>query len=89
MLEKGYTIKITAAIILSEIGDITRFKSAKALVAYTGIDPTVKQSGDGEFLANNNKMSKRGSLYLRRALFLCASPCTLHESPLNAYYNKK
>lgn len=79
--------KVTAAIILSEIGDITRFKSAKALVAYAGIDPTVKQSG--QFLANNNKMSKRGSPYLRRALFLCASTCTLHESPLNDYYNKK
>ncbi|MBW6411917.1 IS110 family transposase [Clostridium weizhouense] len=79
--------KITAAIILSEIGDINRFKSAKALVAYAGIDPTVKQSG--QFLANNNKMSKRGSPYLRRALFLCASTCTLHESPLNDYYVKK
>lgn len=79
--------KVTAAIILSEIGDVTRFKSAKALVAYAGIDPTVKQSG--QFLANNNKMSKRGSPYLRRALFLCASTCTLHESPLNNYYTKK
>lgn len=79
--------KVTAAIILSEIGDITRFKNAKALVAYAGIDPTVKQSG--QFLANNNKMSKRGSPYLRRTLFLCASTCTLHEGPLNDYYNKK
>lgn len=79
--------KVTAAIILSEIGDITRFKSAKSLVAYAGIDPTVRQSG--QFLANNNKMSKRGSPYLRRALFLCASTCTLHESPLNTYYLKK
>lgn len=79
--------KVTSAIILSEIGDIKRFKSAKALVAYAGIDPTVKQSS--QFLANNNKMSKRGSPYLRRALFLCASTCTLHESPLNDYYLKK
>ena len=79
--------KVTSAIILSEIGDIKRFKSAKALVAYAGIDPTVKQSG--QFLANNNKMSKRGSPYIRRALFLCASTCTLHESPLNDYYLKK
>jgi transposase len=34
-------------------------------------------------------MSKRGSQYLRRALFLAASTCTLHDSPLNEYYNKK
>lgn len=78
---------VTVAIILREIGDIKRFKSPASLVAYAGIDPTVKQSG--EFLSNRNKMSKRGSPYLRRALFLAASTCTLHESPLNDYYNKK
>lgn len=78
---------VTAAIILSEIGDVKRFKNASSLVAYAGIDPTVKQSG--QFLANNNKMSKRGSPYLRRALFLATSTCTLHESPLNDYYIKK
>lgn len=32
---------------------------------------------------------KAGSPYLRRSLFLCASTCTLHESPLNDYYLKK
>ncbi len=78
---------VTAAIILSEIGDIKRFKNPSSLVAFAGIDPTVKQSG--QFIANNNKMSKRGSPYLRRALFLAASTCTLHVSPLNDYYNKK
>lgn len=78
---------VTAAIILSEVGDITHFKSPTSLVAYAGIDPMVKQSG--EFLSNRNKMSKRGSPYLRRALFLAASTCTLHEIPLNDYYMKK
>ena len=78
---------VTSAIILSEIGDIKRFKNSASLVAYAGIDPTVRQSG--QFLSNNNKMSKRGSPYLRRALFLAASTCTLHDSPLNEYYNKK
>lgn len=78
---------VTAAIILSEIGDIIRFKNASSLVAYAGIDPTVKQSD--QFLSNNNKMSKRGSPSLQRALFLAASTCTLHERPLNNYYNKK
>lgn len=57
------------------------------LVAYAGIDLTVKQSG--QFLSNKNKMSKRGSPYLRRALFLSASTCALHDSPLNECYNKK
>jgi transposase len=78
---------VTAAAILSEIGDIKRFKDASSLVAYAGIDPTVKQSG--QFLANNNKMSKPGSPYLRRALFLAASNAVLYDPVLNEYYNKK
>ncbi|OAA91297.1 Transposase IS116/IS110/IS902 family protein [Clostridium ljungdahlii] len=57
------------------------------LTTIPGIGPTVKQSG--QFLSNKNKMSKRGSPYLRRALFLSASTCVLHDSPLNEYYNKK
>ena len=56
-------------------------------MAYAGIDPTVKQSG--QFLANNNKMSKRGSPYLRRALFLGASNAILYDPVLTEYYNKK
>lgn len=59
----------------------------QAFVAYARINPTVKQSG--QFLANNNKMSKRSSPYLQQALFLADSTCTLHENPLNDYYNKK
>ena len=78
---------IAAATILAEIGDIHRFKNAASLVAYTGIDPSVKQSG--EFSSTHNHMSKRGSPYLRHAIFLAASTCSLHESPLNAYYKEK
>lgn len=37
---------IAAATILDEIGDIRRFKNSSALVAYAGIDPSVKQSGE-------------------------------------------
>ena len=78
---------ITAATILAEIGDINRFKSSSALVAFAGIDPTVRQSG--EFSSTHNHMSKRGSPYLRHAIFLAATTCSFHNSPLNAYYKKK
>lgn len=78
---------IGAASIFAEIGDIHRFKNASSLVAYAGIDPSVKQSG--EFNSIHNHMSKRGSSYLRHAIFLAASTCSLHESPLNEYYLKK
>ena len=78
---------IAAATILAEIGDINRFKNSSALVAFAGIDPTVRQSG--EFSSTHNHMSKRGSPYLRHAIFLAATTCSFHNSPLNAYYKKK
>ena len=78
---------IGAATILAEIGDISRFKNSSALVAFAGIDPTVRQSG--EFNSTHNHMSKRGSPYLRHAIFLAATTCSFHNSPLNAYYKKK
>ena len=78
---------IAAATILAEIGDINRFKSSSALVAFAGIDSTVRQSG--EFNSTHNHMSKRGSPYLRHAIFLAATTCSFHNSPLNAYYKKK
>ena len=46
---------IIAACSLSEIGDIRRFRSSSAVVAYAGIDPTVKQSG--KFCSTRNHMS--------------------------------
>ena len=78
---------IGAATILAEIGDISRFKNSSSLIAFAGIDPTVRQSG--EFNSTHNHMSKRGSPYLRHAIFLAATTCSFHNSPLNAYYNKK
>ena len=78
---------IGAATILADIGDISRFKNSSSLIAFAGIDPTVRQSG--EFNSTHNHMSKRGSPYLRHAIFLAATTCSFHNSPLNAYYKKK
>ena len=78
---------VLGAIILSEIGDISRFEHPKKLVAFVGVDPSVKQSG--EFLGTQNKMSKRGSPHLRRAFFLAANVASFHDPVLSAYYQKK
>ena len=59
--------ELTAATILSEIGQIDRFPSEKQLVAFAGLDPSVFQSG--KFKSSNNRISKRGSSYLRKALY--------------------
>jgi transposase len=61
----------TGAAILSEIGDVNRFPSVEKLVAYAGIDPSVYQTG--QFTASQAHMSKRGSPYLRHALWQAAS----------------
>ena len=78
---------VTAATILSEIGDINRFATVEKLVAYAGIDATVHQSG--QFNATQMHMSKRGSPYLRRALWLAAFIASQHDSELNTYYERK
>lgn len=77
----------TGSAIISEIGDITSFTKADSLVAYAGLDPSVYESG--EYSANNNKMSKRGSKYLRNAIWT-ASTVIIHNDPVfSAYYSKK
>lgn len=76
-----------AAVILSEIGDIKRFSSPTKLAAFAGIDPTVKQSGD--FNGTRCKMSKRGSPYLRRAIWLAANSAAFHDPAVSAFYQKK
>ena len=78
---------ILGAIIVSEIGDINRFSHASKLVAYAGIDPTVKQSG--EFNATKNRMSKRGTPYLRRALWTASIVDAFNDPNLQEYYLKK
>jgi len=78
---------VTGAAILAEIGDVNRFENSDKLVAYAGIDATVYQSG--QFQATETHMSKRGSPYLRLALWQAASMCIQHNEELKAYYEKK
>ena len=76
-----------AASFFAEIGDITRFDSPDKLAAFAGIDPSVKQSG--EFNGTRNKMSKRGSPYLRRTFWLAAVSGIRTNPALKAIYDKK
>lgn len=76
-----------AAAILSEIGDIRRFDSPGKLAAFAGIDPSVKQSGD--FTGSRVHMSKRGSPYLRRAIWLAATVAAFKDPAISRYYQRK
>lgn len=75
---------VLGAAIYSEIGDISRFEKASQLVAYAGLDVAVKQSG--EFVGAQTKISKRGSPYLRRAIWLAATVAAFKDPALSKYY---
>ena len=79
--------KVNGATILGEIGDINRFSNASKLVAYAGLDASVSQSG--EYQSTTNKMSKRGSPYLRKALFQSALRAEFCDPVFSEYYQKK
>jgi transposase len=77
----------TGAALLAEIGDVHRFDAPEKLVAYAGIDASVYQTG--QFEARQMHMSKRGSPYLRHALWQAASMAIQHDAELRAYYDRK
>lgn len=80
----GYT---TAGLILGEIGDISRFVNASHLISYAGLDIEVYESG--KFKVKNRSISKKGSKYLRYALFQVAKVIWRFDSSFEAYYQKK
>ncbi len=78
---------VTGAIIIGEIGDISRFNSPDQLLAFAGLDPCVYQSGN--YNADNVSISKRGSRYLRWAMHIVSSIIIYNDFNFNAYYTKK
>lgn len=82
----GFSLKLSA-VVYHEIGSYQRFPNAKALVAYAGLDPRIKQSGSR--LNTQGKLTKRGSSTLRRALFLAANVARNYDFELHEYYLKK
>ena len=77
---------VYGAVILAEIGNINRFPSGKQLVSYSGIDASVHESG--EFAGTRSHISKRGSPYLRRAIWGAAFIASWSDPELSAYYQR-
>lgn len=80
----SYTL---GSIILSEIGNIDKFTSPTKLLAFEGLDPSVKQSGN--FNATIIRMSKRGSKLLRYAMLRASGLIIWNSETYNTYYNRK
>lgn len=75
------------AMIIAEIGDISRFASPDKLLAYAGLSPSVYQSG--QFNSCHAHMEKRGSRYLRYALFNAAKFVCIWDPVFREYLAKK
>ena len=77
---------ISCAGIISEFGDITRFKSADACVAFAGIEPSISQSGNE---SHTGHMVKHGSGHRRYFLMNAADYVFMHEPIFTEFYYKK
>jgi transposase len=77
---------ICAASFIAAVGDPKRFITSRKLVAYLGLDPKVKQSG--ETPARSGRISKRGSASARWALVEAAWSTVLQPGPLHAFYER-
>lgn len=71
---------------IAEVGDISRFSNYKQIVAYAGIDPMIRQSGDKDGL--HLKMSKKGNKRLRTILHLMVSSLIKANREPNAIKDK-
>jgi transposase len=77
---------IGAASFLAAVGNAHRFMTSRKLVAYLGLDPLVKQSGDAP--ARSGRISKRGSASARWTLVEAAWSAVLQPGPLRAFYQR-
>jgi transposase len=78
------------ATLIAEIGDIARFASFDKLVAYIGVHPAEKSSGEkGKDRETSWRMSKAGNAYLRTALYRMAIVGIQHNPVIRAHYARK
>lgn len=77
------------AMIIAEIGDFSRFDSPDKLLAYAGLSPSTYQSGKLNVTGAYAHMEKRGSRYLRYALYNAAKYVCLWEPSFAAHLAKK
>ena len=77
---------LSAAVILSEYGDISRFENPSKMLSFAGLEPGYFQSGQSE---HTGHMVKHGSSHLRYALLNACLPLITNEPVFAEYYAKK
>ena len=78
---------VLGAMILAELGDVTRFATPEKVLAFAGLDPSIYQSG--KYTPASGTMVKRGSPQLRWALLMAARSTIVHNPNIAIYYQKK
>jgi len=82
--EMGGVGEVLAPKLIAEIGDVRRFHSGKALIAYAGIDTPPYESG--QFVGSNRKITKRGSAALRKVGYETMRCIKTHPRPDDPVY---
>ena len=77
------------AMILAEVGDFSNFDSPDKILAYAGLSPSTYESGKLSLAGTYSHMEKRGSRYLRYALFNATKFVCKWDSTFAAYLVKK
>jgi transposase len=77
---------VSAAVIISEFGNISRFDNPNQMLSFAGLEPGFFQSGTSE---HQGHMVKRGSPHLRNVLLNCCRSMRLHNEVFAVYYRKK
>ena len=75
------------AMILAEIGDFSQFDSPDKILAYAGLSPSIYQSG--QYISGHAHMEKRGSRYLRFAIYTATKYVCLWDPTFATYLAKK
>ena len=79
---------VTIAGIVGEIGDVRNYHGSDSIVALAGLNPYVYESGN--YQATNTRITKKGSSYLRNAIFMAVQSMYLHKAePIYGYVNRK
>lgn len=77
---------LSAMILLTEIGDISRFKKPEHFFSYCGITPNCHSSGDKEYIGS---MGKRGNSILKTLLIECSWVAVRKDPALLLYYKQQ
>ena len=78
--------EISAGSIIAEFGDIKNFESPEKMLAFAGLEPSIRQSGT---LSTEGHMVKHGSGYLRNTIMRVVNSLVMHDQVFYDYYNKK